>query len=119
MTDETWTDIGALDRHPAPRRARRAERRRAASPCSAPPTTRSSRSKTAARTKAARLSQGIVHGDERHLPAAQLGHEPRDRRSAGRRRGRARSPSRSRSIEGRILIDLSALAGRPVLGRPR
>jgi hypothetical protein len=33
------------------------------------------------------LSQGIVHAYHRHLPAAQLAHQPRLRRGAGRRRG--------------------------------
>jgi nitrite reductase (NADH) small subunit len=41
------------------------------------------------------LSQGIVHGALRHLPAAQLGHLAGDRRGAGADEG-AVAPSRSR-----------------------
>ncbi len=83
-----WID----DRHASPtsRAAARAAwtRRTAGSRCSAPPTTRSSPSTITARTRAARLSQGIVHGDVGHLPAAQLGDLARNRQGARRRRGR-------------------------------
>ncbi len=57
--------IGALDRHPAARRALRAARRRAGSPSSAPRTTSVFAIDDRCPHKGGPLSQGIVHGDER------------------------------------------------------
>ena len=51
------------------------------------------------------LSQGIVHGHSRDLPAAQLGDLAGDRRGARPRRGLGAARTRVRVEAGRILLD--------------
>ncbi len=65
-------------RHSAARRAHAWNTpRRATSPCSAPPTTKSSRCSDRCPHKGGPLSQGIVHGAQGDLPAARLEHRTR------------------------------------------
>ena len=61
--DSPWIEVGPIDRHSRCAAARVVQHAATCrSRCSARRATRCSRSRTAARTRAARLSQGIVHG---------------------------------------------------------
>jgi nitrite reductase (NADH) small subunit len=115
MTDTQWTDIGALDA--IPRRGARVVR--LAQGCVA--VFRAADDQVFALEdrcphKGGPLSQGIVHGTSVTCPLHNWVMSLETGEAQGADEGRAQT-FYLRVEEGRVLIDLSALADRPVLGR--
>ncbi len=115
MTDTLWTDIGALDQ--VPRRGARVVR--SAQGCVAVFRTADDQAfalEDRCPHKGGPLSQGIVHGTNVTCPLHNWVMSLETGDAQGADEGRAATfPLKVEA--GRILIDLSALADRPALGR--
>ncbi len=115
MTDQTWTDIGALDAIPR-RGARVVKTKQGCVAVFRAFDDRVFALEDRCPHKGGPLSQGIVHGASVTCPLHSWVLSLETGEAQGADEGRA-LVFPLRVVEGRILIDLSALADRPVLAK--